>query len=62
MVKADTGERSLDLALRMLSEAKVGVAPGTAFGTEGEGYLRLCFAISPALAEKAVARLDRMFG
>ena len=62
MVRADTGETSLDLALRLLREAKVGVAPGTAFGPEGEGFLRMCFAISPELAQEAVARLTGFFG
>jgi aspartate/methionine/tyrosine aminotransferase len=62
MVRADTGETSLDLALRLLREAKVGVAPGTAFGPEGEGFLRMCFAISPELAHEAVARLTGFFG
>ena len=52
------GEPSLDLAFRLLREAKVGVAPGTAFGPEGEGFIRLCFAISPALAREAVDRLS----
>jgi aspartate/methionine/tyrosine aminotransferase len=31
------------LALRLVDEAAVGVAPGTAFGAGGEGYLRVCF-------------------
>ena len=51
------GETSLDLAFRLLRDAKVGVAPGTAFGPEGEGFIRLCFAVSPGLARDAVARL-----
>ncbi len=50
-------ETSLAIAFRLLEEAKVGVAPGTAFGPEGEGFIRLCFAISPGLAREAVARL-----
>ena len=49
-------------ALRLLREAKVGVAPGTAFGPEGEGCIRMCFAISTELAREAVARLTRFFG
>ncbi|WP_328702758.1 aminotransferase class I/II-fold pyridoxal phosphate-dependent enzyme [Belnapia mucosa] len=60
MVRVDTGETSLDLAFRLLREAKVGVAPGTAFGPQGEGFLRICFAISPELAREAVARLARV--
>ena len=55
-------ETSLDLAFRLLAQAKVGVAPGTAFGPEGEGFVRLCFAISPDLAREAVARLSAVLG
>ena len=62
MVRVDTRESSLDLALRLLREAKVGVAPGTAFGPEGAGCIRMCFAISPDLAREAVARLTPFFG
>jgi aspartate/methionine/tyrosine aminotransferase len=62
MARIDTGESSLDLAYRLLREARVGVAPGTAFGPRGEGFVRLCFAISPELAREAVARLGRVLG
>jgi aspartate/methionine/tyrosine aminotransferase len=40
-------ETTLDtrtLAFRLVDEAQVGVAPGTAFGTGGERFIRLCFA------------------
>ena len=49
------------LARRLLREAKVGLAPGTAFGPAGQGKLRLCFAIDAALAEEAMRRLTRFF-
>ncbi len=61
MVGFPGDETSLDMAIRMLAEAKVGVAPGTAFGSAGQGYLRLCFAISPELAHEAVKRLTAFF-
>ena len=61
MVGFPGNETSLDMAIRMLKEAKVGVAPGTAFGSGGQGYLRLCFAISPNLAREAVKRLTEFF-
>ena len=32
---------SLEFAKRLLCEAKVAVAPGTGFGEEGEGYVRI---------------------
>jgi aspartate/methionine/tyrosine aminotransferase len=62
LAKVETAETSLDLAFRLLREAKVGVAPGTAFGPEGEGFIRICFAVSPDLARTAVARLAGVLG
>jgi aspartate/methionine/tyrosine aminotransferase len=50
---------SLDFAKRLVHEAGVGVAPGTAFGPEGEGFLRLCFARAPETLEAAAERLAR---
>src|SRR5579884_2264040 len=40
---------SLPFAKKLLLEAKVGMAPGIAFGASGEGYMRLCFAASDAV-------------
>jgi aspartate/methionine/tyrosine aminotransferase len=48
---------SLAFAKEMLARAKVGLAPGSAFGPMGEGYLRLCFAREPA---QVAAALDRL--
>ena len=48
---------SLDFAKRLVHEAGVGLAPGTAFGPEGEGFLRLCFARAPETLEAAAERL-----
>jgi aspartate aminotransferase len=48
---------SVALARRLVDEANVGIAPGAAFGNGGEGWLRLCFACSTPLLEKA---LDQM--
>jgi len=48
---------SLALALRLVHEHGVAVAPGSAFGEGGEGYLRLCFAQAPARIERAMQRL-----
>ncbi|GBD50850.1 pyridoxal phosphate-dependent aminotransferase [Methylopila sp. Yamaguchi] len=45
------------LALRLVDEALVGVAPGTAFGAGGEGFLRLCYLREPAQVAEAGARL-----
>ena len=43
------------LALRLVDEAGVGVAPGSAFGPGGEGYLRLCFARAPERSRRGDA-------
>ncbi len=45
------------LAVQVLKETSIGVAPGSAFGQGAEPFLRLCFAIDPSLAEEAVERL-----
>ena len=46
------------LALRLVDEANVGVAPGGAFGAAGEGFLRLCFARAPTDIDEAARRLS----
>jgi aspartate/methionine/tyrosine aminotransferase len=45
------------LAMRLVDEANVGLAPGTAFGDGGSAHLRLCFARRLEDLEEAVARL-----
>jgi aspartate/methionine/tyrosine aminotransferase len=45
------------LALRLVDEAGVGVAPGSAFGPGGESYLRLCFGRAPDEIAEATRRL-----
>ena len=49
------------LALRLVDEARVGLAPGAAFGAGGEGYLRLCFAASSKRLAEAMDRLEPIF-
>jgi len=51
---------SLAFAKELLAKTKVGLAPGSAFGPMGEGYLRLCFAREPAAIAAAVERLRPM--
>src|SRR4051794_31180378 len=45
------------LALRLVDEANVGLAPGTAFGAGGERFMRLCFARN---AEQLAIAMDRL--
>ena len=48
---------SYAFAEQVLHQCGVGLAPGAAFGPQGEGYLRLCFAADVSLLERA---LDQM--
>ena len=48
---------SLDLAKKLVTRHGVAVAPGVAFGAGGEGWLRVCFAQSAGLLERAMQRL-----
>ncbi|OGT27577.1 MAG: aspartate aminotransferase [Gammaproteobacteria bacterium RBG_16_66_13] len=52
------GIPSEDLANRLLMETGVALLPGTAFGANGEGYLRLSYANSMDNLERALARID----
>ncbi|HEY74361.1 MAG: pyridoxal phosphate-dependent aminotransferase [Chloroflexi bacterium] len=51
------GRASDWLADYLLEKAGVAVLPGTAFGAEGEGYLRLCFANSMENLQAAIERI-----
>jgi aspartate/methionine/tyrosine aminotransferase len=48
---------SLSFAKYLATDAGLGLAPGIAFGPEGEGYLRWCFAATEPLIEEGVRRL-----
>jgi len=54
---AGHGGDSVALAKQLVAEAGLGLAPGAAFGVEGEGYLRWCFAASDALLAQGAERL-----
>ena len=41
----------------LVHQAKLGLAPGRAFGPEGEGFVRWCFAASDERLDEGVARL-----
>ncbi len=54
---------SLVFAKRLVIEAGLGLAPGAAFGDEGEGWLRWCFASNdPQRLTLGVERLKRFLG
>lgn len=54
------GEKdSLALCKQLVAEAGIGLAPGSAFGPEGEGAIRWCFASSLDKLELGVQRLEK---
>jgi len=52
-------EDSLAFCKRLVAEAGLGLAPGSAFGPEGEGCVRWCFAAGEARLAQGVERLER---
>lgn len=54
-----TGLSSDEFAEKLLKEEKVAAVPGTAFGQQGEGYLRCCYATSMSQIEEALERIKR---
>jgi len=48
---------SLQFCKRLVSEQGLGLAPGVAFGPEGEGFVRWCFAASQERLAQGVERL-----
>ena len=54
---------SFALAQRLVVDHGLGLAPGVAFGPEGEGWLRWCFASKdPARLDEGLRRLGRALG
>ena len=53
---------SLAWCRMMAAEHGLGLAPGVAFGREGEGFVRWCFAASSENIEAGLARLQRARG
>jgi len=50
---------SQEFADRMVMEAGVVTVPGSGLGENGEGYLRMCFAISEEKIEAGIDRIDK---
>src|SRR5258706_15599470 len=48
---------SLEFCKQLVHEARLGLAPGSAFGPEGEGFVRWCFAASEDRLADGVGRL-----
>ena len=53
----NTGLNSQEFAERLLKEARVAVVPGTAFGENGEGFVRMAYSTSMENLQEAVERI-----
>ncbi|CAG2159633.1 pyridoxal phosphate-dependent aminotransferase [Cupriavidus numazuensis] len=53
---------SLALCKQLVREAGLGLAPGSAFGDEGEGFVRWCYACDTARLDEGVRRLRGFIG
>jgi len=60
--RVDGVDDTLTLCKQLVVDAKLGLAPGSAFGPEGEGYVRWCFASSLERLDDGVQRLARFLG
>lgn len=58
-LRMDGVRDSLQFCKRLVSEQGLGLAPGVAFGPEGEGFVRWCFAASEERLAQGVQRLER---
>jgi len=56
--KIPQGYTSLDFTKKLLDEAGIAVTPGTGYGKEGEGYIRLSLTISDDRLEEGINRLS----
>jgi aspartate/methionine/tyrosine aminotransferase len=57
-VKVPGGGGSAAFAYDLLDRADVVVAPGSFFGPEGEGYVRMAMVATEDETARAIARLD----
>lgn len=54
-----TGLSSDEFAIRLLKEQKVGLIPGSGFGEEGEGYVRISYVVSEKDIIKGTDRIKK---
>jgi alanine-synthesizing transaminase len=54
------GQSTIDFCLRMMDEAEVALAPGRAFGENGEGYVRIALVENQHRLRQAMRNLERV--
>jgi LL-diaminopimelate aminotransferase len=58
--RVSQGYTSASFAERVLDEAAVSITPGTAFGAQGEGYVRISLGMGTERIREALERLNRL--
>ncbi|WP_368315224.1 aminotransferase class I/II-fold pyridoxal phosphate-dependent enzyme, partial [Megasphaera massiliensis] len=53
------GMKSSEFCEKLVQEEKVAVVPGTAFGEQGEGFVRISYATSMETIQEALKRMGR---
>jgi len=53
------GKGTMDFAVRLMEEAEVALAPGRAFGQNGEGYVRIALVENEQRLRQAIRQMDR---
>lgn len=56
------GKSSVETAEYILEKTHVVTSPGSAFGPDGEGYIRICYASKYEAIEEALKRMKNAFG
>jgi LL-diaminopimelate aminotransferase len=59
-VPVPAGQTSASFATRLIDEAGVVVTPGTAFGSGGEGFVRISLIVPPDRLREAIARVGQL--
>ncbi|MEN3156526.1 pyridoxal phosphate-dependent aminotransferase [Priestia aryabhattai] len=56
----ELGIPSKDLATKLLREAQIACVPGSAFGSQGEGFIRMAYSTSYDEIEQAMHRMEKV--
>jgi LL-diaminopimelate aminotransferase len=60
-VPTPAGKTSVEFAAELLDEAAVVVAPGTGYGEQGEGYIRISLSVPDDRLAEATERIRERF-
>ena len=53
---SEIGRKAFEMEKEMITKYKVWLNPGTLYGEEGEGYMRINLATSPELLKEGISR------